>query len=779
MLNEALVINKNSEANPGNIIQTEHYRITVIFDRLIRMELSPGGEFHDKTTARIWERDFGEVSYNVYDDKNLIITTDKIILTFNKRVIRPSIKIEFIMSGKKIVWYYPSVSGNLKGTRRTLDATFGAVHLSDGIISQNGVAILDDSRAVVLENGLFSGKEYRSKDFYIFVYGHDYYGALQDFYRLTGRMPLLPRFALGNWWSRYHAYSDTEYLELLDDFIHRGVPISVATLDMDWHITEVPRGTGSGWTGYTWNNKLFPEPKKFLDAAKARGCKLVLNPHPADGVRPHEEAYTGMAEAMGIDPLDQTIPFAMPDERFVNAYFDVLHHPQEEAGVDFWWIDWQQGRKTDFSNIDPLLMLNHYHYLDNAKDGRRPLILSRYSGIGSHRYQIGFSGDTAINWPVLRFQPYFNACAANVGYSWWSNDIGGHHLGRRDDEMYLRWVQLGVFSPILRLHSSNNEFIGKEPWNYRRDICEYVMEALRLRARLIPYIYTMNYRNHIEGKPLICPMYYDYPEEENVYKSKYRNQYLFGTELIIAPITVKSSRKIEIAGVKVWLPKGRYIDLFTDYIYDSNGGEFRMFRKNSSIPVLLKEGGILILDGRNRLNMELPQELDIHVFPGRNSGFSLYEDNGTDLKYKDGEYAFTHMVLEGGTSDFSFYIEKARGNAGVAPLARTYNVFLRGIGGCADIVLEVDGKPEAVEKLKDGFGNVAVVIANRSTKRDIKLVVKGAELRKTDKDKLVKDLISMAQINNTLKLLIARTDGWINSSSKALMGAIREIERIE
>ena len=107
----------------------------------------------------------------------------------------------------------------------------------------------------------------------------------------------------------------------------------------------------------------------------------------------------------------------------------------EKEGVDFWWIDWQQGTKTKIPGLDPLWALNHYHTLDSAKNGSRPLTLSRYSGLGSHRFPLGFSGDTICSWKSLKFQPYFTGSAANAGYTWWSHDIGGHMHGIQDDEL--------------------------------------------------------------------------------------------------------------------------------------------------------------------------------------------------------------------------------------------------------------------------------------------------------------------------------------------------------
>ena len=159
---------------------------------------------------------------------------------------------------------------------------------------------------------------------------------------------------------------------------------------------------------------------------------------------------------------------------------------------------------------------------------------------GSHRYPVGFSGDTIITWDSLAFQPYFTSTASNIGYGMWSHDIGGHMRGFKDDEMAGRWLQFGVFSPIMRLHSSNSEFNGKEPWRYRPEICSMMKEFLRLRHRLLPYLYTMNHRAYEEDIPLMLPMYYNWPEEEKAYQ--FPNEYLFGSELIARLSPRRASR---------------------------------------------------------------------------------------------------------------------------------------------------------------------------------------------------------------------------------------------
>ena len=150
--------------------------------------------------------------------------------------------------------------------------------------------------------------------------------------------------------------------------------------------------------------------------------------HPAEGVHAHEEAYAAIAKRMGIDPATELpVDFDPTDPDFLEAYLEELHHPLEDEGVDFWWLDWQQGGVTRIAGPRPAVAAQPLPLPGLGRaTGRRPLTFSRYAGIGSHRYPIGFSGDTVITWESLDFQPYFTATASNAGYGWWSHDIGGH-----------------------------------------------------------------------------------------------------------------------------------------------------------------------------------------------------------------------------------------------------------------------------------------------------------------------------------------------------------------
>lgn len=686
MLKSSLIAQTDAKANKNQICVIDGIRITYLTSRLIRVE---SGAFTDLASYTVWFRNFDTGNMKVTrQGKKIIVETEDVIFTIKRNkpycVYFKDTKNTEIFSKQK----------NLKGTRRTLDMTKGRVRLKDGLLTKNGVYLLDDSKTILLdENGRFVPRISSSKDYYAFAYGKNYRETIRAFYMISAPTPLVPRYALGVWWSRYHAYTQQEYLDLMAKFKSEGIPLTVATVDMDWHwVKDIDKrfgvkydGCGSyGWTGYSWNTELFPNYKEFLTKLKKDHLHVTLNLHPADGVHSYEDMYDNMAKAVGIDPkTKQKIKFQCASDRFWNAYFDILHKPYEKDGVDFWWIDWQQGKRSDVKGLDPLNALNHYHYLDNAENGQIPLILSRYAGFGSHRYPLGFSGDTAINWKVLDFQPYFTANAANAAYSWWSHDIGGHHQGYRDDDLYMRWLQFGVFSPIMRLHSTAIELLGKEPWKYKSEVYKCAKEWLNLRHKMIPYIYTMDYRTHQEGIALCEPMYYSYPENSCAYTVP--NQYMFGSELMVCPITTPQHKELNMGCVHAWLPKGRWTDIFTNQSYLGED-HVTLFRDLDTIPVLAKEGAIIPLSADSGNQTDNPVSLEIWAFSG-NGNFTLIED---DLKTDcHAHKAITDFKMEYRNHILTFTIDRAKGDISVLPPRRNYKVIVKD--------LFVDGKPLVFE----------------------------------------------------------------------------------
>ena len=340
-------------------------------------------------------------------------------------------------------------------------------------------------------------------------------------------------------------------------------------------------------------------------------------------MRRYEEQYPEMARATGIDPATgKTVEFDLTDPKFRDAYFDILHHPYEEAGVDFWWIDWQQGTKSAMKGVDPLWLLNHYHFADAGRGGRTALILSRYAGVGSHRYPLGFSGDTIVCWKSLQLQPRFTATAANVGYTWWSHDIGGHMFGKGDPELYVRWLQFGVFSPVNRLHSTKRGQYSKEPWLYGEQAEKIADDFLRLRHRLLPFLYTAAADTAKNGVPICKPMYYDY---DVPFAYDARNQYVFGSQLIVAPVITKAGRSGK-SRTKVWLPAGRWTNFFTGEVHEGNRIIFAADALDT-IPVFAKEGAIIpMLPERDGNSMQF-DELEVRVYRG-DGEYESFDDAG-------------------------------------------------------------------------------------------------------------------------------------------------------
>ncbi|MFR3138831.1 MAG: TIM-barrel domain-containing protein [Lacrimispora saccharolytica] len=686
-----LKIDAYPQACPENMIQGEHYRITVLTKSLVRLEYSPDGIFTDAPTQTVLNRNFPQVSFEVRETpEELEIRTEYFQLNYDKKEFTShglSCYALGMPGGNRNAWRYGAKNENLKGTARTLDNVNGACELEDGILSLwCGCVALDDSRTLTLrEDGWVEPRKKGIQDLYLFAYGHRYLEALKDFYHLCGETPMLPRFALGNWWSRYYKYTEESYMELMERFDQEQIPFSVAVIDMDWHLVDIDPKYGTGWTGYTWNREFFPDPERFLKKLHDRGMKTTLNLHPADGIRGFEDCYPQMAEAMGLDPeKEEPVNFDIANPDFLEAYLEKTLHPLEEEGVDFWWVDWQQGTNSKMEGLDPLWMLNHYHFLDSARNGKRPMTFSRYAGPGSHRYPVGFSGDTLITWESLDFQPYFTSTASNIGYGWWSHDIGGHMLGYKNDEMEARWYQFGVFSPINRLHSSSSEFNGKEPWRFKKEVHDTMCEFLRLRHRLLPYLYTMNHRAWVEGEPICQPMYYAYPENWDAYGRK--NEYFFGSELIAAPVTTPRIENLNVAKTKVWLPEGLWFDFFTDTVYQG-GRNQNMYRSIDQIPVLAKAGAILpMTDEIRAIDTEKnPEELTVRVYPGADNSFTLYEDDNVSEGYRQGICAVTEMNLN--WQEKTFTIKPSAGDLTLLPKQRTWKIELHKVTAEEAVVL--------------------------------------------------------------------------------------------
>jgi len=650
---------RTAPARRKNCISGKNVRISVLTDRLFRLEWSEDGVFEDLQTLKAVNRDLGPVAFQVSrSGRRNVLTTGAVKLEWSDDgapFSAGNVRATFLTAGKRSVWT-PGAdpSGNLKGTCRTLDGCNAEFryptghyplplpsddHFSveekifcNGLVSRDGWSLVDDSCGVVLARRKDGGKwvaprsDAKRQDWYLFCYGHEYADALRDGAKLFGAQPVVPRYALGYWYCRYWAYTDLEIEKLIADMHRNNIPMDVMVIDMDWHL--------EGWTGYTWDRRFFPDPDGFLARLHKAGVKVALNLHPADGVGKHEAQFPAMCKAMGLDPKKtDRIPFDICDPKYMKNYFELLHHPEEKRGIDFWWMDWQQGESTAMKGLDTLPWINQLHWEDmvGRADKKRPLIFSRFGGIGAGRYAIGFSGDTYTSWESLAYQPRFTATAANVLYGYWSHDLGGHISGEIDPELYLRWMQYGIFSPIVRTHSTKTPSGDRRFWIFPETFRDLMAKAIRDRYAMVPYIYSELHRNSADGRSLCMPLYYADPEDPKCYTAQ--GSYLFGREMIVSPVTSPMDPLSEQAEQTCYLPQGEWFDTLSQTTVRGK----TTLRKHCMLcetPLFVKAGAILpgTFD-TNTLAPECLPRLAVTAYPGNAGEYELIEDDGISTDY--------------------------------------------------------------------------------------------------------------------------------------------------
>jgi alpha-glucosidase (family GH31 glycosyl hydrolase) len=708
----AAVAQNNPAADPKAVVVAGNARFTVLTPQLVRMEWSENGQFENHASLVFINRRLPVPAFKTSRDNGaLTIDTGKLLLRYRQapgQFTAENLEVSFDLNGQRITWH-PGMEdrGNLQGTIRTLDGVKGSTPLGQGLLSRDGWVVIDDTGRPLFDNSDWPWAMARPatphQDWYFFGYGHDYRQALGDYIKVAGRIPLPPRFAFGTWWSRYWAYTDEEFKDLVRQFQQHEVPLDVLVIDMDWHPTfgvkwwenkKDPSGHTLGWTGYTWNKLYFPHPTQFLSWVHQQGLKDTLNMHPASGVQPFEERYPEMARAMGIDPATrQYVKFDIADKKFATAYMNILHHPFERQGVDFFWLDWQQEPDTSIPGLNNTWWLNYVHFTDMEREGKRPLLFHRWGGLGNHRYQIGFSGDTISVWDSLAFQPYFTATAANVGYGYWSHDIGGHMPGQVTPELYTRWIQFGVFSPILRTHTTKNPESERRIWAYPEPYAAIMRDAYVLRYALIPYIYTAGREAYDTGISILRPMYYDWPEAPQAYEAK--DQYMFGDSMLVAPVTAPLDDASALTKKSIWLPPGDWFEWQTGARFHSKGGPpiLRSFALDQ-VPVYVKAGAVIPEEPPMEHTGQKPVDpLILNVFPGANGAARIYDDSGDTLGYKKNEFTWTEVRQTRRSGRVTVEIMPVSGSYPGMPRERAYEVRLAGSWPPQSVT--VNGKPVA------------------------------------------------------------------------------------
>ena len=738
----------NPKADAKAVVTSGNARFTVLTPQLIRMEWSADGQFEDRATLTFVNRETPVPEFKVRESKSkLTITTPALTLTYlkNGKFSDKNLKAVFTLNGKEVVWT-PGMENpqNLLGTTRTLDGADGSKlkePMEQGILSRAGWSLIDDSQRHVLtpdgsewEEWVEARPEGDRQDLYLFAYGHDYKQALADYALVAGRAPMPPKYTLGYWWSRYWQYSDNEFVDLVNKLKSMDVPIDVLIVDMDWHETWGLRKSNSpkdeygqriGWTGYTWQKELFPSPANFLKWTENEELKVALNLHPASGIQPYEAVYDDFTKEYGWSEKGKSVPFKIDERKWADAYFKTVLEPMERNGVDFWWLDWQQWKESKYTpGLSNTFWLNHtfFNHAERQNPGLRPFIYHRWGGLGSHRYPLAFSGDTYATWPMLAYLPYFTATASNVNYGWWGHDIGGHMFHKTqkatDPELYTRWLQYGVFTPIFKTHSTKDPRIERCIWCFP-DHMFLMRDAIRLRYTLAPYIYNAARENYDTGVGMCRPMYYDYPESDKAYETP--EQFMFGNDILATTITQPVDSITGLAPRTIWFPEGTWFDCATGSMYEGGRTE-ELHYTLAENPHYAKAGSIIPMNPATVKNLQQPCDTLVLTFiPGGDGQLRHYEDDGMSQQYKT-NYAVTTVSKKQEGNTVRVRISPREGSFAGASDNRSYELRFPAVFPPKSV--KVNGKelaysrfPKAGEWTYDGY-TLAPVIYTGTTACD-------------------------------------------------------------
>ena len=607
---------------------------------------------------------------------------------------------------------------NLGGASRTLDFWKGAGKLDDGILTRAGWYVLDDSRGPLLEHGWIQERESSARDWYLFGYGHDYRAALSSLTAVAGPVPMPRKYALGVWYSRYWRYSAAELQTIAKEYAEHDFPLDVMVLDMDWH--------RAGWTGWSWNHELIPEPEQLLRAFHDSGLATTLNLHPADGVGPHEDAYPAFMRALGQEPATRaTLPFDAADERYMKALFATVLAPLTQQGVDFYWLDWQQAPFTRSApTLANLPWLNELFLRASRRADARGLSFSRWGGFGDHRHPIHFSGDAATSFEMLAFEVPFTATSSNSGLFFWTHDIGGH-VGPRDEEAYARWCQFGALSAALRSHSSRAADLDRRPWAYAAWAEASMKTSFQLRARLFPYIYSSVWQATQSSWPLIRAPYLDEPDAAEAYRQP--QQYALGDTLLVAPVSERGAGPKRLGRQVVWFPKGVFYNFFTGERFEGQQPHEQLVAATiDELPLYVRAGVPLPMQPVTRHIAKTPlTELVVRCYPGsdgQQSSFILHEDDGETMAYSRGQFASTPLRCTRSGATITVQVDATQGSFRGQPSERAYVVELPATQRASAI--RVDGElAESSSEYADAAAINRVRIAARPISRAVSVQI--------------------------------------------------------
>lgn len=593
--------------------------------------------------------------------KTLTIQTDKLTLKYRddgKPFHRDNIVVSHPkgIHGKGI-WHPGDTAQSLCELVRSLDIWPHHEHFEreehDGILNTLGRFCVEDTAETYRskDNAWIEKTpvEHRGIDWWFFGYGKDYPAALRDFISVFGRIPLVPRWTFGYWYSRWYEYTADDILKIAKKYRKAKLPMDVMVIDTEWRTDN--------WRGYDWHPTRFKEPKKLVKQLHDMGLKVPLNDHPgywkSDPLPAYDSCIPALKKKLSYPRYKGEWACNWADPECVQAWKEKVLSKPFKDGVDFWWIDgWID---YPFDNVKGQLWANRQYYeVVEECTGKRGIVLSRWGGWGSHRFPVQFSGDTCSDWPTLKHQIAFTADSCGAGAVYWSHDIGGFHNQTIDDDLYIRWIQFGAYSPVFRTHSA---FGTREPFEYSKTAQKVFKKVVDHRYALIPFLYSLAREAYDTGLPICRPMYLHYPEIYAAYSN--RHQYTLGKDILVAPAFMAGENVTRT----VWLPPGQWIRPDIDKVYHGDG-EIKIDIPLDEIPLFYRKGAIIPhqLPGEySAQNAASTVYVDIYPPDDATAEFELYEDDGETKEFAKKKYARTLFSCTTEDKDITVKITRTRG----------------------------------------------------------------------------------------------------------------------
>ncbi|MCS7222530.1 MAG: glycoside hydrolase family 31 protein [Anaerolineae bacterium] len=520
---------------------------------------------------------------------------------------------------------------------------------------------------------------------YYFLYGPEPAAILARYSELTGRMPMPPRWALGHQQCRWSYYPEAKVREVAQKLRSHGLPTDVIYLDIDYM---------DGYRVFTWDRERFPDPKKLIADLRAQGFRTVTIVDPGVKVDEQYDVYReGVAHgyfckkpdgSLFVGPVwpgDAVFPdFTHPEVR--RWWGDLHQEPLLDMGVAGIWNDMNEpavfggvgwtmdedvihydyGHYTPHSkshNVYGLLMTRATREaLERMRPNERAFVLTRAAYAGVQRYAAVWMGDNSSWWEHLWLAMPMCLSVGLAGQPFVGVDIGGFSEDCTP-ELYARWVQLGAFTPLCRTHTALGTR-DQEPYAFGPEVERIARRYLELRYRLLPYIYTLFWEASQTGAPIMRPLVYAYPDDPTTYEIS--DQFLWGHAFLVAPIYQE-----KVTHRAVYLPAGRWIDYWTGRMHE--GPSWIVAEAPlDTLPLYVRAGSIIPTGPAMQYTDEKPLDpLTLEVFGGGSGRFTLYEDDGLTMAYREGDWAITEMIYEETSSAATLTISARQGKYRPAP----------------------------------------------------------------------------------------------------------------